>query len=429
MPPTSAGENGNSATTLLTRVIRAASTAVAEAVRTNLPLSAVKAQPESSPFKAQLASLPRNGFLKRGDDLSAVVRQKAARAVGRGRFPLPALRFSHLAELCNAAPKRRAKAPQQQRHRAPHSSNPSLVDCRSPLLGERRASRRSRLSAGRRHCTNHSKFWSCLHCLAPHPARRPRAAAVLGGATCRVRRPLLRAGCAPAAPPRLHKSWMKGNDKDHFPPTIKKTANMGPGPSKRHAAGRAMVGHVMRRGQQRQAFVTHRATRVASSRAGTDHRACRHRSCHQTPGPAAASLAHIEGWRSARSSTEGAAFVACHHRRCPPSCPTRTFASTVDRRTSRHRAPTAAARVNQPHARAAACACSMHMAHAAPPNGADGSPRGLPTALAPSFLSPLMEGGPPAKGTVEKKEEEETCLRPTRLIFLFLRERTPLPCC
>ena len=172
----------------------------------------------------------------------------------------------------------------------------------------------------------------------------------------------------------------------NFPGKTKNRQYGGPHPCKRHTAGRAMAGHVMRRGQQRQAFVTHRATRVASSRAGTDHRACRHRSCHQTPGPAAASLAPIEGWRSARSNTEGAAFVACHHRRCPPSCPIQTFASTVDRRTSRHRAPTAAACVNQPQTRDAACACSMHMAHARPAVGRGGPPGRLP----PPALRPLL---------------------------------------
>ena len=171
----------------------------------------------------------------------------------------------------------------------------------------------------------------------------------------------------------------------NFPGKTKNRQYGGPHPCKRHTAGRAMAGHVMRRGQQRQAFVTHRATRVASSRAGTDHRACRHRSCHQTPGPAAASLAPIEGWRSARSNTEGAAFVACHHRRCSPSCPTQTFASTVDRRTSRHRAPTAAACVNQPQTRDAACACSMHMAHARPAVGRGGRQGACPRPLsAPS---------------------------------------------
>ena len=198
MPPNSAGENGNSATTLLTRVIRAASTAVAEAVRTNLPLSAVKAQPESSPFKAQLASLPCTGFLKRGGDLSAVVRQKAARAVGSECFPLPAEHLSRPAELCNVAPKRRAKAPQQQRHRAPHSSNPSRVDCCSPLLGELRASRRTRLSPGMCHCTNHFKFLPCLHC----PGAAPRSAPSCSGFArrCLVPRPPPVAPCLPSAP-------------------------------------------------------------------------------------------------------------------------------------------------------------------------------------------------------------------------------------
>ena len=198
MPPNSAGENGNSATTLLTRVIRAASIAVAEAERANLLLSAAKAQPESSPFKAQLASLPRNGFLKRGGDPSAVVRQQAARAVGRERFPLPAQRFNHLAELCNVTPKRRAKAPQQQRHRAPHSSNPSRVDCCSPLLSELRASRRTRLSPGMCRCTNHFEFLPCLHC----PGAAPRSAPSCSGFArrCLVPRPPPVAPCLPSAP-------------------------------------------------------------------------------------------------------------------------------------------------------------------------------------------------------------------------------------
>ena len=91
------------------------------------------------------------------------------------------------AELCNVAPKRRAKAPQQQRHRAPHSSNPSRVDCCSPLLGELRASRRTRLSPGMCHCTNHFKFLPCLHC----PGAAPRSAPSCSGFArrCLVPRP------------------------------------------------------------------------------------------------------------------------------------------------------------------------------------------------------------------------------------------------
>ena len=195
---------------------------------------------------------------------------------------------------------------------------------------------------------------------------------MLGVARCRVRSPLLCAGCALAAPPRLHKSWMKGNDKDYFPPKSKKPPIWGPDrPSgmpragdgrPRYAAGPAVPCEHQRPRRVATASMFAYCPPVEDAPLWPqDARACRH-------------IAGVKRELQARPDKRRTSGVHCRRRQAPachplPDC---SVTQVTRYRPSLHRAPTAAARVNQPHARAVACACSMHMAHARPAVGRGG---------------------------------------------------------
>ena len=135
--------------------------------------------------------------------------------------------------------------------------------------------------------------------------------------------------------------------------------------------GPAMAGLGRRRGQQCPASTKDRAASapgdvrvVAVEHAPLwpqDARACRH-------------IAGVKRELQARPDKRRTSGVHCRRRQAPachplPDC---SVTQVTRYRPSLHRAPTAAARVNQPHARAVACACSMHMAHARPAVGRGG---------------------------------------------------------
>ena len=85
---------------------------------------------------------------------------------------------------------------------------------------------------------------------------------------------------------------------------------MGPRQARRHAAGREMAGHGMRRGQQcpastkdRAASPQHRCSRIV-------HLSKMRRSGRKTPGRAATSLVSNESYRRAPTNAAPAAFIA-----------------------------------------------------------------------------------------------------------------------
>ena len=101
-----------------------------------------------------------------------------------------------------------------------------------------------------------------------------------------------------------------------------------------------------------------------------DARACRH-------------IAGVKRELQARPDERRTSGVHCRRRQAP-AChplPDDTVAEVARHRPSLHRAPTAAACVKQPQTRDAACACSMHMAHARPAVGRGGRQSACPRPL------------------------------------------------
>ena len=195
---------------------------------------------------------------------------------------------------------------------------------------------------------------------------------MLGVARCRVRSPLLCAGCALAAPPRLHKSWMKGNDKDYFPPKSKKPPIWGP--DRPGGMPRAVRWPATGCGGASSAL---RAPKTAPRRRpGTFAwlRPVEHAPLWPQDSRAYRHIAGVHRELQARPDERRTSGVHCRRRQAP-AChplPDGTVAEVARHRPSLHRAPTAAACVKQPQTRDAACACSMHMAHARPAVGRGG---------------------------------------------------------
>ena len=165
---------------------------------------------------------------------------------------------------------------------------------------------------------------------------------------------------------------------------------MGPRPARRHAAGREMAGHGMRRGQQCPASTKDRA----ASAPGDVRVVVTCRTCAAL----AARRQGVPPHRWCQTRARGAPRRTPHQRRSLPAPPGPRLPSSASLHGRRNCSTLSIAsqgphggRLRQTTADEGRGVRLIH-AHGAcrPPNGADGSPRGLPTALVPPFLSPLI---------------------------------------